>query len=313
MIAAEMKNKIKAVICSGKSYGVTAFACVKTDEGISLKKFLVTDELRSNLKNIFDDVLSRKYLEDSVELEPSENIADNSHVLYEVIQTDEYCPFDFLKKVDNIENQYSEYDQSDLVGWLFKLNVNENMVFVYQHVYPMRLINRSRSLFAMLSHNNTYKTLDRDVLKFDSRSDVLIIDDSLITSNIALLQNSFGFDTYIRKEAAKTIATIETIDLVDGMDKIFAFENKEKLTNAKKLMKAKNSPVLKMQKEVLLSRLKVHSRYKDKFIIENGKIHIKSQKDANEFIKMLNDNIVRSDLTDQEYDSTRKMLLEPLQ
>lgn len=312
MTADEMKNKIKTITCGGNNYGITVFACLKSDEGIFLKKFLITDELRTNLKSILDNALSTKYLADSVEVEPSENIVDNSSVLYEVVQTDGYCPFRFLENVDEVESQYSEEDQGNLMGWVFRLNLNENIVFAYQHVYSMRLINRSKSLFAMLSHNKTYKTLDRDVLKIDSRADIVIIDNSLITSNISLLQNAFGFETYIRVEAAKTIAAIEAINLVNGMDKIFAFESKEKLTNAKKLMKAKNSPVLNIPKDELLNRLKVHGRYKDKFVIENDKIHIKSQKDANEFIKMLNDDIVRSDLTNQEYDSTRKMLLEPL-
>lgn len=307
-----MKSKVKMVICSGMSYGITVFACLKTEEGISLKKFLVTDDLHSNLKNILDNALNIKYLADDIELELSENIADGSSVLYEVIQTEKYCPFNFLNNVDTVEGQYSEDDQPNLMGWIFRFNMNENAFFIYQHIYPMRLINRSKSLFAMLSHNKTYKTLDRDVLKFDSRADILIIDNSLITSNIPLLQNAFGFEKYIRAEAAKTIASIEAIDLVDGMDKFFAFENKEKLTNAKKLMKAKNSPVLNIPKAKLLKRIKMHGRYKDKFVIENDKIHIKSQKDVNEFVKMLNDDIVRSDLTNQEYDSVRKMLLEPL-
>ena len=308
----EMKSKIRMVVCSGMSYGITAFACLKTGEGINLKKFLVTDELHSNLKNILENALNIKYLADDIELEPSENIADGSSVLYEVIQTEKYHPFNFLNNVDTVEGQYCEDDQPNLTGWIFRLNMNEDVFFVYQHIYPMRLINRSKSLFAMLSHNKTYKTLDRDVLKIDSRADILIIENSLITSNIPLLQNAFGFEKYIRAEAAKTIAAIEAIDLVDGMDKFLAFGNKEKLTNAKKLMKAKNSPVLNIPKDELLKRIKVHGRYKDKFVIENDKIHIKSQKDANEFVKMLNDDIVRSDLTNQEYDSVRKMLLEPL-
>lgn len=312
MTTDEMKNKIKTVVCTGMSYGITVFACLKSDEGINLKKFLVTDELHSNLKSILDNALSSKYLADGVELEPSENIADGSSVLYEVVQTEKYCPFTFLNNVDTVEGQYSEEDQTNLTGWIFRLNLNDNTFCIYQHIYPMRLINRSKSLFAMLSHNKTYKTLDRDVLKIDSRADILIVGNSLITSNIPLLQNTFGFERYIRAEAAKTIAAIEAIDLVEGIDKFLAFENKEKLTNAKKLMKAKNSPVLNIPRDELLRRIKVHGRYKDKFIIENEKIHIKSQKDANEFVKMLNDDIVRSELTNQEYDSIRKMLLEPL-
>ena len=77
-------------------------------------------------------------------------------------------------------------------------------------------------------------------------------------------------------------------------------------------MKAKNSPVLNMPKDILIKRLKAHGRYKDKFNFDNDKIHIKSQKEANEFVKMLNDDIARSELTGQEYDSPKKMLLEPI-
>ena len=91
-----------------------------------------------------------------------------------------------------------------------------------------------------------------------------------------------------------------------------AFENKSKLTNAKKLLKAKNSPVLQMKKNDLLENLKKHSRYKTMFKFEEDHIVISSQKEAAAFIKMLNDDIVRSELTGKEYDSSSKMLLGPV-
>ena len=89
-------------------------------------------------------------------------------------------------------------------------------------------------------------------------------------------------------------------------------ENKSKLTNAKKLLKAKNSPVLQMKKNDLLENLKKHSRYKTMFKFEEDHIVISSQKEAAAFIKMLNDDIVRSELTGKEYDSSSKMLLGPV-
>lgn len=94
--------------------------------------------------------------------------------------------------------------------------------------------------------------------------------------------------------------------------KFVAFENKSKLTNAKKLLKAKNSPVLQMKKNDLLENLKKHSRYKTMFKFEEDHIVISSQKEAAAFIKMLNDDIVRSELTGKEYDSSSKMLLGPV-
>lgn len=102
------------------------------------------------------------------------------------------------------------------------------------------------------------------------------------------------------------------INIVLSLEKFVAFENKSKLTNAKKLLKAKNSPVLQMKKNDLLENLKKHSRYKTMFKFEEDHIVISSQKEAAAFIKMLNDDIVRSELTGKEYDSSSKMLLGPV-
>ena len=68
-----------------------------------------------------------------------------------------------------------------------------------------------------------------------------------------------------------------------------------------------------MDKNVLLEKLKTLPRYKDKLEIDNGKIKIINQKQAIEFIKILNDSILRSELTDAEYDSTVKTELPPIQ
>lgn len=127
-----------------------------------------------------------------------------------------------------------------------------------------------------------------------------------------LMQRFFGFEQYIRAGAQKTIEIIRDLDIVDSLEKFVAFENKSKLTNAKKLLKAKNSPVLQMKKNDLLENLKKHSRYKTMFKFEEDHIVISSQKEAAAFIKMLNDDIVRSELTGKEYDSSSKMLLGPV-
>ena len=126
-----------------------------------------------------------------------------------------------------------------------------------------------------------------------------------------LLQRSFAFENYIREGAKKTIGIIEKLGIVHGLEKFLAFESKQKLTNAKKLLKARNSSVLTMDRQTLLDRLKAHSRYSVMFVFEDDHVVIKSQKDVAAFIKMLNDDIVRSDLTGQEYDSPSKSALKP--
>ena len=149
-------------------------------------------------------------------------------------------------------------------------------------------------------------------MQIDSRADIIIFSSSAVTAKMDLMQRFFGFEQYIRAGAQKTIEIIRNLDIVDSLEKFVAFENKSKLTNAKKLLKAKNSPVLQMKKNDLLENLKKHSRYKTMFKFEEDHIVISSQKEAAAFIKMLNDDIVRSELTGKEYDSSSKMLLAPM-
>lgn len=137
----------------------------------------------------------------------------------------------------------------------------------------------------------------------------------LLIDDVGTIQGAVTFliiEQYIRAGAQKTIEIIRDLDIVDSLEKFVAFENKSKLTNAKKLLKAKNSPVLQMKKNDLLENLKKHSRYKTMFKFEEDHIVISSQKEAAAFIKMLNDDIVRSELTGKEYDSSSKMLLGPV-
>lgn len=183
--------------------------------------------------------------------------------------------------------------------------------WVYQHIYSVSRIDRSKNVIALFV-GDTYDEIDSDIVQIDSRADVIIFSSSVVTAKMDLMQRFFGFEQYIRAGAQKTIEIIRDLDIVDSLEKFVAFENKSKLTNAKKLLKAKNSPVLQMKKNDLLENLKKHSRYKTMFKFEEDHIVISSQKEAAAFIKMLNDDIVRSELTGKEYDSSSKMLLGPV-
>ena len=307
----EMKSKIESIMFSEIPYGLTIFACINNGDHILLKKFLVNDDLRNKINNLLTPVIKDKFMSDETELDSADNIADKRKVFYEIIQDDAYAPFGFVNEHENTDT-YNEKDQNLLIGLLFKINLNDQAIWFYQHIYQVRMIKRSKSLYAMITKGDTYVPLDRDILRIDSRVDILIINNSLITSNISLLQQTFGFEKYVRSEAAKTIQTIQSLDIISDVGKLLAFEDKPKLTNAKKLLKAKNSPVLKMTKTNLISSLQKHPRYKNKFQFKDGRIVVNAQKDVAELIKMLNDDIVRSELTNQEYDSSNKHLLEPL-
>ena len=310
MTKAQMQEHIKSIISAKTKNGFSIFACLKADTGLMLKQLQATDKLIDNTERKLLNVLEQKYLSEEMEYDSSDNIADNKKALYEVIQDEKYHPFDFLKDYRGVSEKFSDSDRNKLLGFFFRVNRNEKHFWIYQHMYSVSRIDRSKHIFAIISKDTIYEEIQGDILQIDARADLIVIGNSIITSKIELLQRSFSFETYIRSGAQKTINSIERLGIVQGLEKFIAFENKNKLTNAKKLLKARNSKVLTMDRKTLLERLKSHARYSTMFVFEGDHIIIKTQKEAASFIKMLNDDIVRSELTGQEYDSLSKTALD---
>ena len=290
---------------------IEIYACLRDESGYQTKKIRATDKLLSSTKDKVAGFINCTYLADDAEFDTSENIADNKKEFYEISLIENYRPFIFLDDAEKRTEYYSESDRNKLSGFLFRINLNDKYFWVYQHIYSVSRIDRSKNVIALFV-GDTYDEIDSDIVQIDSRADVIIFSSSVVTAKMDLMQRFFGFEQYIRAGAQKTIEIIRDLDIVDSLEKFVAFENKSKLTNAKKLLKAKNSPVLQMKKNDLLENLKKHSRYKTMFKFEEDHIVISSQKEAAAFIKMLNDDIVRSELTGKEYDSSSKMLLGPV-
>ena len=294
MTKEEIQASIKSIMFSGSVCGIEIYACLRDESGYQTKKIRATDKLLSSTKDKVAGFINCTYLAD-----------------YEISLIENYRPFIFLDDAEKRTEYYSESDRNKLSGFLFRINLNDKYFWVYQHIYSVSRIDRSKNVIALFV-GDTYDEIDSDIVQIDSRADVIIFSSSVVTAKMDLMQRFFGFEQYIRAGAQKTIEIIRDLDIVDSLEKFVAFENKSKLTNAKKLLKAKNSPVLQMKKNDLLENLKKHSRYKTMFKFEEDHIVISSQKEAAAFIKMLNDDIVRSELTGKEYDSSSKMLLGPV-
>ncbi|WP_042706681.1 DUF4868 domain-containing protein [Methanomicrobium mobile] len=310
----ELKAKIDEVFVDGKPNGLEIFTVLKEGKQRIMKKFLTTDPLNDRLSDLVKKVIMNNYYSDDIELDVADNISDNKNdCIYEIPMTDSYAPFSFIKDYHNILEQYNQKDLTRLMGFLFRLNFNDNHIWAYQHVYPYALIQRSGNrLFISLSKNNTYEELKGDILSIGSRIDLLIIDDQIFTGNIKLLQSRFGFEQYVRKEAMETINLIVQAGLIKNPKKLLEFSEKEELTNATKLMKAKKSPVFRIEKTELFNRIVHHHIYKSKINIENDEIQLKLKDDIDNFLKLLNDDFLKSELTQAEYDSVSKKALDPI-
>lgn len=238
MNKAEIQNQIKSIISIDKVCGFTIFTCLRERDGFRVKKIKATDELICCARDRILKHITQSYLSDDAEFESSDNIADNKSVIYEVGFTEDYKPFDFLGDAENCHEYYSENDKTGLCGFLFRMNINDERIWAYQHLYSSSRINRSKRLIALFV-KNAYDIISGDIVQLNSNVDLMILPTCVITSKINLMQQYFGFEEYVRTAAQETIEIICNLDILKGVEKLNVFENNNKLTNAKKLMKAK--------------------------------------------------------------------------
>lgn len=303
-------DKIEAIINNSHGFGLELYVCVRKEEKTIIKKFLITDNLMDQLKTKVKETISKNYL--GREVEDILDVADNKKVLYDVPRNEMYDPFSFLNTSTDISDQYDAKDKESMTGFVFRINFNNQQFWGYQQLYPMSMINKSKNIYAIIGKNKVYDVIDKDFIAISGRIDMLILKGHILTDKTDLLQNKFGFDKVIRNEAEQIVEEIINLDLLSNPQKLKSFSKKEKLTNAKKIMKAKNSPIIKMDKTELISRINKHHRYREMVRIENGKIITETEKEIKAFIKLINDDLVKSELSDVEYDSPSKKVLDLL-
>lgn len=305
----ELKNKIESVV-DGGLYAPSLYALLSVDGGYVVKRIRISEILENRIKEICDNWLNLEFFCEGYDLNDISYIDENKKIFYGIDGYYELGP-DLHPKIKfprlNPSTVYfSEADQKDLIGFLVYINKDDECFWLYQHRYKMTRLNRLVSLFAYFDGTDTYKPVETDIFRIEHKFDFVITNDFLATKNWKLLQQNFGFENYVRSLASQYIDGIEHMGFIADMRKLRECGIDFKIT--KKIIKLKNSKVLQMKREDLLSRIANHSYYGSRFPTEpaNGNILVPTKKAVVELLKMLNDDILHSELTLVDYESLSK-------
>ena len=318
-----IKEILQKAVQNKNECGFAAYIVAKTEP--RLRK-MILDEGKinsSNYKNMVRDailnVLSEKYLNDEVEFVSGENIADNQRKYYMIPQSEKYRPFDYLKLQgpDIPEFKFDQID--DAAGIIFWFRIEENEFWVYQHLWSIMVPNKKK--MNLLSRLQKYENHDyfieqkEPLITIACKADVLIMQGCIITSNIGLMQKSFGFRDFIVATADKSVERVRDKALVANPEKLEEYINRGKTNKyAKKMMRIANSKVLDLSKEKLMERVHTLERWKDKFEEnQDGLIILNTFQQVEDLIDLLDERYTRSDVTNQEYDTEVKAVAKPVE
>ena len=306
-----IKEIISEVTSTPKMCGFEVYVITKVEPRLKKMGFVEKEgnNLRHKLKDAILKSLHEKFNSPDAYYEPVERIADEQRKIYIIPTSEQYDPFSVLKTTAGM---FEKKDLIDATGIAFLIRKADNCLWAYQHLWNIMVPNKSgKNFMAKLissERDDVFEEMADPIITFSEKIDLLIIDNYIVTSNYNLLQNSFGFQDYIRLQADKTIAAIEGRGIVANVDKLrdYIDRGNGKIRYAKKMMRVTDSKVLKLEPYTLWENIHKSIRWNGKIKEENGRFILNNYSDVENLIDLLDERYTRSEITGAEYDTDVK-------
>lgn len=207
-----------------------------------------------------------------------------------------------------MKESYCVAEREAAEGIFFRYEREGIVVWAFQYFWPNAIPNRKGKGFHIIPQDDVFAELTKPILAVAQKVDLLVVDNQIITNNIGLLQAHYNFQQYVRTTATHIVSEIATLNLVSNMDKVTEYISRSKLTYAKKMLRLKNSKVLIKNKEELYIKITTLPRWRDKFEVNktDQTISLKNYGQVENLIDLLDERYTRSDVTDEEYDTSAK-------
>ncbi len=319
----KIKNEIEEML-SGNN-GIMLYAVLKAEEGKTIKFVNIADEkddkdnTSSDLLKGFIEIIRNKfaiYNEDD-EIIKLSSADERKNALYYYDLDELPLEMERLKDISNTLNDreifnFREDSLSQIIALIVVIgNENQNLI-IYKQQYSVSLLNRDRYMLTPIPHENRLKRFDQDILRIDFNYQFFLWNDIVYISDIEKMEKICSFHDIIINEAKKSIQKIEEIQILDNVEVLN--DELDNMTFARKLTRIyKDSKVLgKVSNQAIIEFSQKHHYFrnhplkltdsKDKFILD-------TKRSKETFIKLMNDDLLTSQLTNYDYESLAKNTL----
>lgn len=209
---------------------------------------------------------------------------------------------------DNLSNfSLSDNQFSNIESLIIVLADTKNEISLFKKLSTVEVIGRGG--FMLWKSNQRFERFKDQLLRISSSFQALKVGGEIIIINLDAIEKEFGFHEVIIKEATKSLSVIEEKELVDNIDTLKELVSDVRF--ARKLTKvARNSPVIRLgiPNESIIAFAKNHplTKKKMKYNDSQTKFHLDTKVSKNLLIKILNDDLLTSELTKLYYDSLAK-------
>jgi hypothetical protein len=187
---------------------------------------------------------------------------------------------------------------------------------IYKHHYPTNTYRRNGfSLLRAGIAQDRFEKLDQEVIRMGHTVDFIYDGTDVFVTNFKVLEKFFGFKEAVKADASVKLATLTARNIIENValleDRITAQGD---VTFARKVIRAiSHSRVLDtVVNDQIIQFIKQHHNLSKKIKINAAETQIvlDTKVSQNFFMKLLNDDYLKSELTQFEYDADSKDLVE---
>lgn len=267
----------------------------------------VQDEFAGKFKNFLRD----NYTSDNLVVGTVSTADERKYDILE-FDIDLVSPLEELKKLVESPDKETYSHKKDknmkLDGYIFIMGNDKTKISFYKEHYPMDSISRDTYTIIGRDDSRFVQVPEDEVYKLNNKIDFLQLDDTLYVLNPQVMETNFKIHNILKAKAFFVIGDINKGKVLENPEFINQIIN-EKAAFARKVLRVnKESAVIKLPFKDIKRFVEKHPHLngKLKFNKRETKFALHTKTSALLFIKLMDDDFLKSELTQLLYDSITK-------
>lgn len=308
----ELREQLDIINDEENPIGINVHLIKKNeDETETILQADISVELANELIDIFRITINNKFFnnQELILRDISSSIETVNSIFYYDLQefpdklssANDFNPFDEYQ-----DFSFNNDDIESIKAILITIGNVDNYFSIYKHVYPVTIVRQDKML-GFLPIGDRFEKLNSNILQINNSIDFLFADDNLFVNNIKTLSSAYGFNEIIKNQARENITLIQELDLIANINELTSFVDNIKY--AKRVLRINaNSPVLQLAKSRIIEFISNHHKLGPKIRLneDNDRIFLDTDVSKIIIIGILNDDYLKSNLTDLDYESENK-------
>jgi len=259
--------------------------------------------------NINDEIINKEDLE----LLNLSEADERKNVIYKYDFDDNREPFLSIEQVINDEKiemfSFSNDTLGNIDAIIAKISNAKHSIYLYTKFYPVNLIKPGKAI-NLFPSDHRLEMFDGKLIQITGKFDILRCNNEYYIKKYEMLEKFYQFNDVTKERAKSYFEEIIKIKIIEDENKLFSYL-KSNPSRARKFIKVMSSSIVikkKISNKQLISFVSTNPKLKDNIETNDDKtkFKLKTNNHCNFFIKLLDDDFLKSELTQEQYEALAK-------